>query len=443
MKKAALPETVVKAFIHYFEQVQQGASGMIPESDITLPQSDNLIFYSTLEQPQDYKPSRVAIIKLNGGLGTSMGLKKAKSLLKVKDNYNFLDIICKQTIKLREKTGLQIPLLFMNSFNTRYDTLEWLKRYPELKIPGIPLDFIQNRFPKIRRDNLAPLQLAEENLNWNPPGHGEIYLALEITGTLQKLAAHHIDYIFISNSDNLGAIINSKILHYLQDKRVPFLMEVCLRTEMDKKGGHLAQGSDGQLLLREVAQCPQEDIAEFQNVDKYRYFNTNNLWVNLLALKKKLAEYNNILPLPLILNTKEVNGCPVYQLETAMGAAIGLFPGAKAIVVDRHRFVPVKKTDDLLALWSDAYKLSEGFNIIIDSLRGKPPVIRLDEHYREISQLEEHFRDGIPSLRECTELNVAGDVYFGPNVKIRGKTAINATKKTYLKNKILTGMIEI
>ncbi|MCK4655041.1 MAG: UTP--glucose-1-phosphate uridylyltransferase, partial [Candidatus Cloacimonetes bacterium] len=226
--------------------------------------------------------------------------------------------------------------------------------------------------------------------------------------------------------DNLGAVVDEKILTHFAEKNEPFLMEVCPRTEMDRKGGHLAQTHEGQLLLRETAQCPDNEVEHFQDINRYQYFNTNNLWVSLRALKQKLYEHNNLLPLSLILNSKEVEEEKVYQIESAMGAAISVFKGSKAIVVNKDRFIPVKKTNDLLAIWSDAFELTKEYKLKLNNSFGKTPGIKFnDRYYRTIDQLQEHFKDGIPSLKKCNTLTIEGNVYFGKHVEIIGDVKIS------------------
>ncbi|MCD4817714.1 MAG: UTP--glucose-1-phosphate uridylyltransferase [Candidatus Cloacimonetes bacterium] len=437
MKKERIDPKVQESFQKYYKQVQKGATGKLSESEIVPPQKKNLIDYEELTKSQDNLLGKLVVIKLNGGLGTSMGLKKAKSLLNVKDDLNFLDIISQQILFLRKEKQNNIPLLFMNSFNTREDTLNYLKKYNNLKIEGVPLDFIQNKFPKIRKDDLSPLKSKNENSNWNPPGHGEIYLAMQISGVLQQLLNKGIEYAFISNADNLGAVIDESILELFDRENIPFLMEVCRRTEMDKKGGHLAETKDGQLILREVAQCPDDEMAEFQNIEKYGYFNTNNLWINLKSLSDKIAENKGIIPLPLILNEKNVDGIDVYQIETAMGAAISIIENSKAVIVPRSRFLPVKKTNDLLMIWSDIYELRKDYSLVRSAGVKKNPTIELDEKfYKNIEQLQEHFRDEIPSLKKCQNLTIGGDVYFGKNVEFIGDVEIAVSMKTRIENRI-------
>merc|ERR1712039_425836 len=181
------------------------------------------------------------------------------------------------------------------------------------------------------------------------------------SGTLDKLLKDGFLYMFVSNSDNLGATMDLKLLSYFKSTGAPFMMEVAQRTDADKKGGHLAtKKSDGGLTLRESAQCPPEDEKAFQDTSKYTYFNTNNLWVDLGKLQEAIDKAGGALPLPVMLNDKTVDprdkkSTKVIQLETAMGAAISCFEGASALLIPRTRFAPVKKCDDLLALRSDAY----------------------------------------------------------------------------------------
>ena len=172
-------------------------------------------------------------------------------------------------------------------------------------------------------------------------------------------------------------------------------MEVTARTAADRKGGHLARrNADQRLLLRESAQCPEEDLAAFQNIERHRYFNTNNLWIRLDALRAELDRGDGLLPLPLIRNEKTIDprdkSTPkVFQLETAMGAAIECFDGARAIEVQRNRFSPVKTTADLLAVRSDAYELDAEFRLVLRPERnGAPPVVKLSDHYKLVDQFE-------------------------------------------------------
>ena len=436
MEKEELEDLVIQSFSNSYYKILEGATGTLSEAEIEPPAEENLIDYNKLESVASSPLEKLAVIKLNGGLGTSMGLKKAKTLLIIKGEYNFLDVIARQILHLRKESNKDIPLILMHSFNTQTDSLSYLEKYSELVLPQVPLDFVQNKFPKIKLNDLSPLKNENDNLNWNPPGHGEIYTALAISGVLDKLITNDFEYAFISNSDNLGAVIDEKILAHFAEENLPFMMEVCQRTEMDKKGGHLAQLKTGQLMLRETAQCPDDEEVLFQDIKKYSYFNTNNLWVNLKALKQRLYETRYLLPLTMILNKKEVDGEKVYQVESAMGAAISVFKNSRAIVVNRDRFAPVKKTTDMLTILSDAYELTPENKLKLVNVHDKVPHIELiDEFYKDITDFEKRFTDGIPSLRKCNSLKISGDVYFGKNVEIIGDVKI--TKDGTLENIIL------
>jgi UTP--glucose-1-phosphate uridylyltransferase len=240
-------------------------------------------------------------------------------------------------------------------------------------------------------------------------------------------------YAFVSNADNLGATLDPAILGWFAAERIPFLMEVADRTAADRKGGHLARRPDGGLILREIAQVPDSDLDSFQDIGRHRFFNTNTLWLDLQALAARIDEGGGVLDLPLIVNRKTVDpgdsgSTEVIQLESAMGAAIGLFEGAQAIRVPRTRFAPVKTTSDLLALRSDAYRLTaEGQVALVESRNGEPPVIELDpSFYKLLDDFERRFPGGSPSLVECERLTVNGDLTFGSGVVVRGAVRADA-----------------
>ncbi len=435
MQDENLPKVVIDTFEYYYKQLLKGETGYLPEYDIEsikdLPTYNNLD--KEFEEYEEYGKSiinRSVFIKLNGGLGTSMGLSEAKSLLKVKNGLTFLDIIAKQSELSK------IPLVLMNSFSTQKKSLELLNNFNGLK-NNLSLDFLQHKIPKISTETFLPAEYSvNRTLEWCPPGHGEVYTALVTSGMLNKLLEQNIEFAFISNSDNLGAVMDYKILGYFAKNEFPFLMEVANRTEADKKGGHLARLNNGKLVLRESAQCKKEDESEFQNVAKHKFFNTNNIWVNLKVLKQILEQKNNILGLPMIVNKKTVdprnpNSKSVFQLETAMGSAISVFENATALQVPRSRFAPVKTTEDLLAVRSDNYILTDDFRVIENPERKlKPLVISLDKRfYKLVDDLDERIRN-VPSLVECEELKIEGDYKFGKNVKIVDKVTLkNNTDK--------------
>jgi len=432
MEREGVPEAAVKTFRHYYEQLEGGETGMIPESAIDpvtdLPDADAL--------PEANAPlDEAVVIKLNGGLGTSMGMDRAKSLVEVKDGMAFLDVIVQQIVALRAATGARIPLVLMNSFATRDDSLELLGRHPEIG-SDVPPDFVQHKEPKLLVDGLAPAEWpADPSLEWCPPGHGDIYTALLTSGMLDALIDAGYRYGFLSNSDNLGAVLDPRILAWFAGGAIPYAAEVTDRTEADKKGGHLGRSKEsGGLVLRETAQTPEEDLAAFTDTGRHPYFHVNNLWVDLHALRDLLAARDGVLGLPMIVNEKTVDPADasspaVYQLETAMGAAIGVFEGAQAIRVPRSRFVPVKKTSDLLVLRSDAYVLGEGARIELAEGRSSAPYVDLSDEFKLLRDFDARFPAGPPSLREAERLEVEGDVTFGADVTVRGCFTLNGPRE--------------
>ena len=436
MRADDVADVAVKTFAHYYELLQAGETGTLPESEIEpvqeLPDADEL---PDDEETATDALAQTVVIKLNGGLGTSMGMTGPKSLLEVKDGLTFLDITVDQIRDLREGTGAALPLVLMNSFATRDASLAALEPHIDLPVDGVPADFVQSKVPKLDADDLSPASWPDDPaLEWAPPGHGDLYPSLLSSGLLDALLDRGYRYAFVANVDNLGAVLQPRILAWFAREQIPFLMEVADRTAADRKGGHLAQRPDGGLVLREIAQTPEEDVDAFQDTSRHRFFNTNTLWVDLRALADVLAERDGVLGLPMIVNRKTVDpGDPdstsVIQLETAMGAAIDVFDGARAIRVGRERFAPVKTTDDLLALRSDAYELTDGGRIVLAAARVEAgegaPLVELDPRFfKLVRDFEERFAAGAPSLVQAQRLTVRGDVAFGADVVVRGEVTV-------------------
>jgi len=371
---------------------------------------------------------RLAVVKLNGGLGTSMGLSGPKSLLEVKPGASFLDVLARQVLALRARHGARLPLVLMNSAATRGPSLEVLDRYDGLRTPSVPLDFLQGREPKIRADDWQPAAWpADPELEWCPPGHGDLYTALGASGVLEALLGAGLRYAFVSNSDNLGALADVRIAAWFAAGQVPFALEAVRGTPADRKGGHLAR-HQGRMVLRETAQVPAGDTS-FTDVERWRWYNTNNIWIDLRALRDLQAADPAAPDLPLIVNRKTVDprdpgSTPVIQLESAMGAAIGSIPGARAIRVPRSRFAPVKTTDDLLVVRSDAYELTSDGQMR-PAFDGPGPVVTLDkDYYQLLPGFEQRFPAGPPSLRRCRRFEVDGDVTFGAGVVAVGDVRV-------------------
>jgi UDP-N-acetylglucosamine pyrophosphorylase len=428
MRQGGVSDPTIAAFLQAVHKVQAGDMGMLPEDTIepidSLPRLEEL--------PADRAANeallqQLAVIKLNGGLGTGMGLDRAKSLMPVKDQETFLDFIARQIYRLRGDQ--RFPAFFlMNSFSTQKDTLDYLKKYPALSGDD-RLDFLQSKVPKLEANTLEPISWPKDpELEWCPPGHGDLYPSLLASGFLERLLAQGIKYLFVSNSDNLGATVDLRLLGYFAETGQSFMMEVAERTAADRKGGHLARRkANGRLLLRESAQCSKTDEVLFQDIQRHRFFNTNNLWIRLDHLKIALTENGGAIPLPLITNSKTVDpkdltSPKVLQLESAMGAAIECFPKTGAVVVPRTRFAPVKTTADLLALRSDAYRITEDLRLELEEARkGQPPIVDLDARYKLMADFESCFSAGAPSLLKCESVKITGPMTFAPGVVCEGK----------------------
>ncbi|MFI5626156.1 UTP--glucose-1-phosphate uridylyltransferase [Nocardioides sp. NPDC051685] len=431
MRDAGVDDVAVQTFAHYYRQLEHGETGMIPEDTIEPVDIASIADAEVTDDEAHAAISTTAVIKLNGGLGTSMGMDRAKSLLCVRKGLSFLDVIARQILHMRAKYDVRLPLLLMNSFRTSEDSLAALERYQDLPVEGLPLEFLQNREPRLLVDDLTPVEWPKDpELEWCPPGHGDIYTALLDTGLLDLLIEQGYERVFVSNSDNLGAVPDEKVAGWFAKSGAPFAIEAVRRTPSDRKGGHFARRkSDGRLILRETAQTRDEDKVAVQDLSRHKYCSTNNIWFDLKALKKVLSERDGILGLPLIRNEKTVDPADpktpkVVQIETAMGAAIEVFEGSQLIEVGRDRFVPVKTTNDLLVLRSDVYDIGDDF--VLDQVADVVPFIDLDgDYYKYVANFDERFPEGAPSLRKASSLTVNGDWTFGKGVQVIGAVELD------------------
>ena len=430
MLAAGVDPAAIEVFAHYYRLLEHGETGMIPESAVDPLDMEALADVEVAPEVAREAIQATAVIKLNGGLGTSMGMDRAKSLLCVRRGLSFLDIIARQTLHLRTAYDATLPVIFMNSFRTSRDTMDALARYDTLPVDGLPLEFLQNKEPKLLVDTLDPVSWPKEpELEWCPPGHGDLYTALVGTGLLDRLIEAGYRYVFVSNSDNLGAVPDARVAGWFAASGAPFAIEAVRRTPSDKKGGHFVRRKiDGRIVLRETAQTRPEDQAALADLDRHRFASTNNLWFDLAVMRKTMHDRRGVLGLPLIRNVKNVDpGDPrspeVIQIESAMGAAIEVFEGARTIEVGRDRFVPVKTTNDLLVLRSDVYAL--GTDYVMDQTATRIPYVELDaDYYRQVGEFDKRFPDGAPSLKEASSFRVEGDWTFGHGVRVVGEVSL-------------------
>ncbi len=429
MRATDVHPVAIRVFTDYYRQLESGVTGLLAEADLApLTPPQRLADMPAVEAASRAALAATVVIKVNGGLGTSMGMDRAKSLLEVREGLSFLDITARQVLSARRRWDVRLPLLFMDSFRTQDDTLAALQAYPELAVDDLPLNFLQSQQPKLRADDLTPVTWpADPELEWCPPGPGDLYSALLATGLLPTLLAAGYRYAFVANADNLCAVVDGRLAAWFVDSGAPCALEICRRTPADRKGGHLAvRASDGRLVLREIAQTDPADAAAFADIERHRYFNTNSMWLDLVALADRLDESDGVLHLPLICNSKTVDpadptSIPVIQIESAMGAAVEVFEGSMAVEVDRARFRPVKSTNDLLLLRSDVYRLTEDFDVVLADPTAALPEVDLDDNvYRLVGEFDRRFPAGPPSLKDASSLRVRGDWTFAAGVVVRG-----------------------
>ena len=372
-------ENELDSFFTLFRRylVEKSSSNTLEWDKIKSPNPEEVVRYDTINSQAENVSSlsKLAVLKLNGGLGTSMGCVGPKSVIEVREGNSFLDLSVRQIEHLNRQYDSDVPLLLMNSFNTDKDTEHLIKKYSANRIRI--RSFNQSRFPRVYKDSMLPVPETYNDPKdaWYPPGHGDLFESLHASGELDALIAQGREILFVSNGDNLGATVDLKILNHMIETGAEYIMELTDKTRADVKGGTLIS-YDGQVRLLEVAQVPKEHIDEFKNIRKFTNFNTNNLWINLKAVKR-LVE-SSALEMEIIPNQKtitrggqEIN---VLQLETACGAAIRHFSGAHGVVVPRSRFLPVKTCSDLLLVKSDLFYLQHGALKLDPSRFGSKPI---------------------------------------------------------------------
>ena len=423
-----LTDTQLEYYWGMISRFLQGPSTVEDWGSIMTPDAKYLPDISSLRYPKASQTacqlSKLVVGKLNGGMGTSMGCLGPKSLIDVRDNKSFLDLIKEQIENLNQEWDQKIPLLLMNSFYTHQKTQDHLN---SSKFSSEIISFQQNKFPRLYSENLTPLTPDKfGDQAYYPPGHGDFYQCIWKQGILQKLIDAGREILFISNADNLGAVVDPVILNYMDEFSIPFLMEMTAKTPADVKGGTLYQ-QDGKIKLLEIARVPDEKIDEFCDMKKFKVFNTNNIWINLVALNNRLKK--DSLELNVLVNRKNIQGSPIVQLETAIGSGFECFDGAVGLSVSRERFLPVKKTDDLLLVRSNLFTLNKG--VLTRNPQRKSnalPTIQLGDFLQNIENFQTSFPI-IPDLLELEELKVKGTVRFEGTSSLKGRVCLTGLNK--------------
>ncbi|KAH9738589.1 UTP--glucose-1-phosphate uridylyltransferase 1 [Citrus sinensis] len=438
-----ISENEKNGFINLVARYLSGEAQHVEWSKIQTPTDEIVVPYDSLapvpEDPAETKKllDKLVVLKLNGGLGTTMGCTGPKSVIEVRNGLTFLDLIVIQIENLNAKYGCNVPLLLMNSFNTHDDTskvhdlisifgpteidilasllvlthFQIIEKYSKSNVEIHT--FNQSQYPRLCADDFVPLPCKgkTDKDGWYPPGHGDVFPSLMNSGKLDALISQGKEYVFAANSDNLGAIVDLSILSLIMLMYV-YNISVTPKTLADVKGGTL------------ISYEGKVQVNEFKSIEKFKIFNTNNLWVNLKAIKRLVEA--DALKMEIIPNPKEVDGIKVLQLETAAGAAIRFFDHAIGCNVHRSRFLPVKATSDLLLVQSDLYTLADGF-VTRNEARKNPanPTIELGPEFKKVGNFLSRFKS-IPSIIELDSLKVTGDVWFGANITLKGKVTIAA-----------------
>jgi UTP--glucose-1-phosphate uridylyltransferase len=428
------PERICQLFSELYTQYQVKENKYLPWNELTPLSHSEYTDQSRIDGDRVTcglsHLNELVMIKLNGGLGTSMRCLDPKALIEVMKSRTFLECTIHQQHRLNHHYLTQVPLLLMNSFYTNNRIQKALKETRDVTT------FLQYRFPRIVHDTGEPLSCSGlSDQEWSPSGHGNIYDALYLSGILDQLLLSGKRIAFISNIDNLGATVDLRILGHFVATQSDFMMEITSKTQRDCKGGVVVK-HNGQLTLLERAHVHPDYYSKFESVSPFSLFNTNSLWINLEALRHKMV--NGGIRLPLIVNPKMVDGILVDQLETAMGAGLSQFDDPTLLVVDRSRFLPVKTTQDLLLMRSDLFSGDTygGVQLDLSRMYTDLPRIEWDDDYYSIDMFNDRFKYN-PSLKECMSLTLTGDFWFGPNVILKGDVMLCSDDREYLENCVI------
>lgn len=398
---------MVVALCRYFS----GDQGVIPLSGlqplVDCPKLDELSSHYDTIGLQSL--SKLACIKLNGGLGTTMGCDGPKSLIHIDPHHRFIDMILANVNQWRSRGNVPIPLVLLNSYHTMADTMAAVSD-PHTHF------LLQHQVPRLDARSGMPLIASHSDLEWNPPGHGDLFHSLYASGLLKTLVDQGITVAFVANSDNLAATIDLRLLGYLIAEDVSFMLEATPKLASDQKGGSLAM-RNGRPCLLERSQVSPDDWELFDQISQYPLFNTNSIWIHLPSLLTILEKAP--MTLPLIVNPKVVEGVPVVQLETAMGAAVEQLARSQVVVVPRSRFFPVKTTRDLIVLRSNCVQKNGDGSIEWSTL----PSISLSSHYQEVNALSHLIPHGLQFDANAT-LTLNGPVVFQKPCYIRGDVTL-------------------
>lgn len=439
--KMTKPEATVcnRLFTRFYQQkLSEGVE--LNWADVQPMPKDNVLDIEELTK-QHFTPERISefleklvVLKLNGGVGTSMGCSYPKSCIEVKDNLTFLHMTLKQIDFINKRYGTHVPLVLMNSERTDEMTREVIERAKkDLKVDVDVYFFNQPVFPRADEETLLPTTaVSVDNQEfWYPPGHASVLTSFKESGLAEKFSRIGKEWVFISNADNLGATPDGDILGNIitfrdsnaakgsEEQKYSFFMETTPKTLLDVKGGTpiLYKGST---FLLEASQIPKGRENDVYDIKRFTLFNTANIWINL---QDWIA--GESFDLPIIFNPKTIQGdkgpARVVQLEMGVGAALSHFK-SKILSVPRRRFIPVKLTCDLLRLQSDLFTFHE--DGVVEPTTSDAPVIVLS---KDFSSVEDYKRrvSGSVSLIRAKRVVLDGDIRLQGPVAFEGEVEIH------------------
>lgn len=423
MKERGMNELFIREWIEgfksYHHACQSGADMLLHESDIS-KNVGRLAEVATLPDGEIELLSQTVIVKLNGGLASKLGHLQPASLVEIHANQTVLDLHIKHIAQLQEKFPA-MKFMLLNSIHTEAKTKQFVKeRHPELYAKWDDVTVMQHMQPLVNPDTMEPM--GDE---WTSTCHGDLYMALETSGKLDALLNAGYKYMFVSNVENLAATIDTRFLGRMEESDASMLVEVCQRTDHDGPVGHLARRNTRgrRLVVRDRAQCADEEFVHFDNIGKYKYLNTNNLWLNLIDLKAAIV--GGYLKMPVVPRTKIIaDGRKAICLDTHVAGAMDVLSHVEVIVVPFTRFVSTNSLGHLVGLRSDAFEISTNFTPVLvkGALR---PIISLGDGYVTLDDITATFPNGIPSLKECARLRIEGKVQFTAKTTLLGQVSIS------------------
>lgn len=339
---------------------------------IKIVNNDKIIDYGELKKSKNIKDlsKKICIIKLNGGLGTSMNCDRPKSLINVKNNMTFLEITLNQIREIQKKYQINLKVILMNSFYTHQETEEFIKNIDDIDITC----YEQSKFIRINKKTNEVFDGSKQE-HFYPPGHGDLFQSLYDKNILEKLIEDKYEYLFVSNIDNLGSTINFRILDNIIQNDIDYCLETTEKTKHDIKGGTIIE-YDNKHMIFEIAQCHPDNLNEFMN---FKYFNTNNVWCKIKSIYNLVKTHDYLKNIDLIINPKKLNQdnneIECIQLEFAIGSLIKFFDKTQFINVSRKRFIPVKNLSDLLLIMSNLYELNDRYKLKL--MTNEIPIIQI------------------------------------------------------------------